>query len=332
MRGPRAATICVDVADGRRFRRLQVLAEPRRGRRAAARASACGPRRLGRRRHEHDLLDAEADQLLEQPDRGSPGGRTADGSRRASSASGANVMACGSVASGTASAAATASARWSRPTPDRSSTSARRASAASVVGRRTRSRRRASATSAKTRSRCASTSCADDQQLAEARLAEVLGQQLRVAPRRARRRPAASSCAAPRTRSHSTRPAVIDRRRAPRAAPARSRHQNGPAPAAGPRASQAAHGRDDAAAPSTSSTRRGSHVGSAVGRERRLRERAGSAPTSPPAPPTPTILQHESRSGRRPARPPSTASGTATSGDRQRQRPDDQPRRPRASR
>ena len=44
-----------------------------------------------------------------------------------------------------------------------------------------------------------------DEQLAESRLAEILGQQLRVSPRRARPAAAACSCAAPRTRSHITR-------------------------------------------------------------------------------------------------------------------------------
>ena len=160
MRNSCAARPCARVRvtsrTRRRLRRLHVLAQPARG------IESCGrqrvrPGRLGSRRHQDDLLDASTDEFLEQRARAR---RTVAQTMRFAppvAVGGERTSWC-SVASGTVSAAATASARWSRATPARSSTSARRASASRVDGRLRSSRRRDSATSANTRSRPASTS------------------------------------------------------------------------------------------------------------------------------------------------------------------------------
>ena len=262
-------------------------------RRGVAAPSACGPGDLGRGRHEDDLLDAKFRQFVEQAAQRRRADRTAGASRRASRQSGANVIACGSVASGTVSAAATrrpgdrGRRRPGRP-PRRAATFGLARSA-----RRTRSRRRGSATSANTRSRRASRSCAAITQLAEAGLAEIVGQQLDVAPPRSAGA-GCLSCAPPRTRSHSTAQQSRQRSARRRAARGSSRHQHGAARRRRP-TTRASRGRDrQRRQPSTSSTSRGSQVGSAPGANSRLGQARGSAPARPPAPPRPTILSRKS--------------------------------------
>ena len=66
MRG-RPAAIARGVADDRRLRRLQILAEPAAAVERAARAARAG-RATPATRHEDDLLDAEIDELVEQAD------------------------------------------------------------------------------------------------------------------------------------------------------------------------------------------------------------------------------------------------------------------------
>ena len=174
-----------------------------------------------------------------------------------------------------------------------------------VVGRRTRSRRRLSATSAKTRSRPASTSCDHDQQLAEPRLAEVLGQQLRVpAPELAGVRLLQLSGAAHQIPQHA--PAVVDRGASRERRAESTRHQNGPrcrrrpiGPAMPQRPPRSA------AAPSTSSTSRGSHVGSASGANAPSTKLADSRAASPLAAADADHASARSRSETRSARPPS---------------------------
>ena len=112
---------------------------------------------VGSRRHHDDLLSVQVDQFLQQArDARRPVAQPVYSPRQYASA--ANLTSLGSLASGTASAPATIAGRYSRATPARSNISARRSSAASLVGRRMRPGRRDSSTSAKIRSRWASRS------------------------------------------------------------------------------------------------------------------------------------------------------------------------------
>ncbi len=205
--------------------------------------------------------------------------------------SGANVTACTSVPTGIVSAAATASARWSRATPCRSKTSARRSSAAAVVGPAEPDRGGVGPPPARTRGRGARRDRGRSAAALETRAARGFPRAAPCSGVRVRTREAAST--APRRAPDPTSPcqhcsaASVDDSGA-----RNSRHQNAPrscrAARLEPRADDAGH----PAAPSTSTARRGSHVGSAAGANAASATRR-YAPTSPAAPVKAEHLQDE---------------------------------------
>ena len=246
-------------------REMQVLAEPTAAV-EARRRERVRPGRLGRRRHEHDLLDAEH-RPAPRSAASRPPGRSHSAVRFAAPvAVGAKRdRRAQSVASGIVSAAATASAQVIARRRRRGRTLRRGApSAASPVGAANQIAAAAFADQREHQVAVRVDVVHRDDQLAESRLPEVLGEQLGVAPRRARRRRLLQLRGAAHQIPHhrqqrSTAASRRQRRAAPRATSTRPR-----APAPAPPSSRR-RARSPPPPPSTSTASRGSQVGSARG-------------------------------------------------------------------
>ena len=201
----RAAAGRIDVAHDRRFRRLQVFAEAAASvepRRAPAHA---GPADSGAADTSTICSTSRSTSSSMQPiERAGP---IAEAMRLAAPVAVGRESWIGVEVGGERDASAPPRPRPAgdrgRRRPDRTLRRAARPPS-SLVARRTRSRRRASADQREHQVAARVDVVDDDQQLAEARLAEVLGQQLRVAAARSAGA-GCFSCAAPRTRSHITR-------------------------------------------------------------------------------------------------------------------------------